>query len=247
MADGGTHTHDGGEHRGYKHEHEHGHGHGHSHGGLDAIHTVTDVSPVHEAAREGDLAELRKIIAEDPSKAQELDKYGLTPLHWACDRGHLSIVRFLIEEVQVDVNAVEKRLFRRQPIHFAGLNGPPEVMQFIVSHGADLEARDYRGWNALHCAAHGGFGDVCSVLVESGAELKSMSLRKETALHLAARCGHDHVLRVLLQNVKPAAAFVQQRDQDGDSALDVAQACGHTTCATVLRQCIGAASPSPSA
>eukprot|EP00535_Pseudo-nitzschia_heimii_P006581 CAMPEP_0197178234 /NCGR_PEP_ID=MMETSP1423-20130617/3588_1 /TAXON_ID=476441 /ORGANISM="Pseudo-nitzschia heimii, Strain UNC1101" /LENGTH=256 /DNA_ID=CAMNT_0042627941 /DNA_START=42 /DNA_END=812 /DNA_ORIENTATION=- len=72
--------------------------------------------PIHAAAREGKLEELKKLI-EEPSATTDdssntntfpntLDESGQTPLHLATDRGHLDCVKALIL-AGADINSVD--------------------------------------------------------------------------------------------------------------------------------------------
>jgi len=45
----------------------------------------------------------------------------------------------------------------------------------IIESKADLEAKEYRGWTALHCAANGNHMDAVRCLVENGAEVSAES------------------------------------------------------------------------
>ena len=43
------------------------------------------------------------------------------------------------------------------------------MAQVLLGQGASINARDKKGWMALHCAAHAGFLDIVHLLVENGA------------------------------------------------------------------------------
>lgn len=148
----------------------HGHEHDdHGHGGLDDIHADLDTTPVHAAARDGDANELQTILAADPTQARAVDKYGLTPLHWASDRGHADAAELLLA-AGADADAVEARLFKRRPLHFAVLSGSLAAVETLVRHKADLEAADYRGWSPAQVAANrGDAAEAVAVLVAAGA------------------------------------------------------------------------------
>jgi ankyrin repeat protein len=69
--------------------------------------------------------------------------YEETPLHLAAHRGRLGAVRFLVLEAKVDVNSRDRD--GTTPLHMAsyGLEATPEVVQFLLEHGADVKARLY--------------------------------------------------------------------------------------------------------
>lgn len=212
------------------HEHE-AHEHEHEHGGLDDLHAEWDTTPVHEAAREGRARELREILAADGSQAAATDKYGLTALHWASDRGHAEAARTLLA-AGADANAVERRLFKRRPLHFAALGGAEEVARALLkSEGLDVGAVDYRGAAALHGAAHAGATGVVRLLLDAGADARAATRDGLTALHVAAREGREQAALELLRRDPGLRGAL---DGEGRSAAQVAQAAGHAQLARLL-------------
>ncbi|KAE8954092.1 hypothetical protein PR003_g33544 [Phytophthora rubi] len=109
--------------------------------GVDELHEELDTTPVHAAAREGHVEDLRAILLADAAQAVALDKYGLTPLHWACDRGQSAAARLLLQH-GADVDAVEKRMFKRRPLHFAVLASSDATVRELLAHHADVLAVD---------------------------------------------------------------------------------------------------------
>ncbi|POM77205.1 26s proteasome non-atpase regulatory subunit 10 [Phytophthora palmivora] len=109
--------------------------------GANRLHEDEDTTPVHAAARAGQVDDLRDILLADAAQAVALDKYGLTPLHWACDRGEAAATRLLLQR-GADVDAVEKRMFKRRPLHFAVLASSEEIVRELLAHHADVLAED---------------------------------------------------------------------------------------------------------
>lgn len=53
-------------------------------------------SPLHEAAKKGDVTQVKTLI-EEGANINEQDAKGRTPLHWATEKGHPEVVEALIE------------------------------------------------------------------------------------------------------------------------------------------------------
>ncbi|GAB9470782.1 hypothetical protein Gpo141_00008017 [Globisporangium polare] len=227
------------QHSGTDHHH-----HAHEHGGLDDLHADLDTTPTFEAAREGDVDALAAILDADVTQLHARDKYKLTPLHWACDRGQPRAAALLLER-GADVDAVEKRLFKRTPLLFAALSGNEELVKLLLTHQANVAAADYKGWSAVHCAAHVGSVEILRALVAAGASVSALTKRKESVLHVAARAGREELLARLVAGVQAAQApgtaaadpekhlvhvddeLLGARDEDGNAAVDTARAAGH--------------------
>ncbi len=97
-----------------------------------------------EAARQGDLARVDALLAAGvPVDAAA--RHGQTALYYAAERGHLEVVRRLVER-GADVNATE-RFFGWAPLVMALQNGHLEIARFLLGKGAD-DADDAL-WTAL--------------------------------------------------------------------------------------------------
>ncbi|CAN4085681.1 unnamed protein product [Withania somnifera] len=96
---------------------------------------------IHAFAREGDDENLLKCI-ENGVSVNVKDSEGRAPLHWAVDRGHLSITKLLLTR-NADVNA--KDLEGQTALHYAALCEREDIAELLVKHGADVEIKDNEG------------------------------------------------------------------------------------------------------
>jgi hypothetical protein len=108
------------------------------------------------AAKEGDVAALRRLIAEGGSElldffgAGTLDaRLGNTPLHWAAARGHTEAVEALLE-AGAPVEATNHG--GSTPLQSAVLNGHADAARALRRRGADPTAPDEFGDSALDLA-----------------------------------------------------------------------------------------------
>uniref|UniRef100_A0A3P8VF95 Tetratricopeptide repeat, ankyrin repeat and coiled-coil containing 2 n=1 Tax=Cynoglossus semilaevis TaxID=244447 RepID=A0A3P8VF95_CYNSE len=96
------------------------------------------------------------------------DKEGLTALSWACLKGHLPVVRCLVENGAATDHADKNG---RTPLDLAAFYGDSEVVQFLVDHGAMIEHVDYSGMRPLDRAVGCRNTSVVVALLKKGAKI----------------------------------------------------------------------------
>lgn len=80
-----------------------------------------------------------------------------------------------LEEVKRDILANLKNIngalsdSDKTFLHFASINGTPEILKFILDNGADIEVRDSSSSTPLYLAAMTGRSDLVKILLEYGA------------------------------------------------------------------------------
>ncbi|CAG8489069.1 1482_t:CDS:2 [Diversispora eburnea] len=71
---------------------------------------------------------------------------GLSLLHWACDRGHLEIVKLLIERGS-NINILTNE--NETPFHYACLSEHLECSRHLYRNNIDITIKDKEGLTAL--------------------------------------------------------------------------------------------------
>ncbi|WOK92268.1 putative protein S-acyltransferase 23 [Canna indica] len=102
------------------------------------------------------------------------------------------------------------------PLQLAALNNFPNIAQYIIEHGGDVNASDLRKQTALHWAAVHGSIPVADVLVQNGARVEAADINGYRAVHVAAQYGQTSFLNHII--VKYGADF-DAPDNDGRSPL----------------------------
>ena len=113
----------------------------------------------------------------------------------ACRYGHMSIVKYLVEEVNILINAKGKR--KSTPLHEAARRGHVPVLKFLLRRGAPVDARTEALETPLHKAARWGKWPAAALLIRSGARVSAINKNGKTALMLAEKNDWDEVTRVL--------------------------------------------------
>ena len=152
---------------------------------------------------------------------------GLSLLHCACDEGHLSIVRKLLETGAL-VDARDNDGLTA--LHYACVNGHLEVAMALVEFGAFVNARDDDGMSPLLYACSEGHLEIAQWLVTVGASLKARNDYGNNALHLASAAGDIRSVNWLLYQ----GLDINAKDTDGLTALHYASTEGHIEVAILL-------------
>jgi hypothetical protein len=87
--------------------------------------------------------------------AHDQSKYGVhsTALHYACEFGHLPVVKLLFS-MQANIEAVNK--FCSTPLHIASAHGHTAIVRFLVEQRATLDAKNVIENTPLHLAVYKG-------------------------------------------------------------------------------------------
>jgi uncharacterized protein len=156
------------------------------------------VDRFHDAVAIGDLAAVRDMLAEDPSLATSVSDFGFQPMQ--------------LQDMYFD-----SRMFELLLVHGADVNSgndegvtllhiitDPAAVPVLVASGADLEARDIRGWTPLMLQATNRQNGPMLVhaLLLAGADPIAKDDQGETALSLALDAAGDPQIIALLRQAQ---------------------------------------------
>lgn len=184
-------------------------------------------TPLHYCARVGNtfvLQELLRGVAASclQTAVNKHSKNGWSPLLLAAERGHLEVVRMLLQShARVDVFDEDGKA----ALHLAAEKGHEDIADVLLSHKAFVNAKTKLGLTPLHHAAQNGYTRLVRLLVEThAASTDALSLSKQTPLHLAAMSGQLGVCSSLLK----LRADITATDCHGQTPLHLAAENDHS-------------------
>jgi ankyrin len=127
------------------------------------------------------------------------DAAGVTPLMLACKKGHVEVVKMLLE-ARNGKGLQEWDGGGWRALHFAAYGGNINVVKVLLSEGADVSSRDADGVTPLMLACKKGHLEVVQVLLEAteGQGLEEITDAEWTVMHYSAYGGHKDVVAFLL-------------------------------------------------
>ena len=135
----------------------------------------------------------------------------------AAKNGNVSTVRMLLDK-GVNIQARESHGrwgVRGTALHLASAEGKEKMVQFLLSKGADVHAKDLINKTALHRAAISGNNRIVDMLLEHGADINWKDSFGKTALMYAVAHGHQDMVQLLLDQ----GANIESEDDYGWTAL----------------------------
>jgi ankyrin repeat protein len=140
-------------------------------GDVEMLEALVDAGPeldVFEAAGLGAEERLDELLAHDAALVFAQAADGFTPLHLAAFFGHPGAARLIVER-GADVGAVAGNPMQVQPLHSAAAADCREIVELLLEHGADPNARQASGHTALDAARQNGNDELARLLTEAGA------------------------------------------------------------------------------
>lgn len=158
--------------------------------------------PIHAAATQGAVTVAKRIAQEGVDFTGEGAPDKTTPLQLAASGGHIEMIRWLVEEKQVDLETMNTN--GNSALLRAVSANRVEAIETLIELGAKVNrslhhdtASDF-GWSALHVAANNGSIDATKVLLANGLDPALALKNGLTPLHIAAREGHVEIAHTLV-------------------------------------------------
>ncbi len=124
----------------------------------------------------------------------------------------------LLQESLASADAVNMRNEDgKSPLHIAVKHNKKDACVFLLSHSAEISAKDTAGNTALHLAGHYGYKKICKLLIDREAHINERNSKLETPLHMAARNANKEICELFLAH----GADIFARDKKDRIAIEV--------------------------
>lgn len=151
---------------------------------------------IHEAAKTGDIQQLKKILGKNPDLVNSTDRDKMTPLHHAVDAGKMKAASLLIAN-GADIDA--KNYKEETPLHIAAYEGNAEAVKLLLKHGADPALREMRDRIPLFLACNWGRNlETVRLLIDAGSNVNDKNARGEIVLVSTLYYGKKEIIDLLI-------------------------------------------------
>ena len=141
---------------------------------------------IFEAAAVGDINTAARLLQINPELLHTFSPDGFTVLGLASYFGHLSLVKFLLEE-GADPNITSNNQLNVAPIHSACAISDIEIAELLIENGANVNAKQTQGVTPLHSAANNGKTLLVMLLIKKGAVVNAKMDNGQTPLSMALK------------------------------------------------------------
>lgn len=183
-----------------------------------------------KAAETGDSSTFESLSEDQLSKSLKLrNEDGRSLLHVAVSSSRTEAVKILSAVADESVvNSSDEEGWA--PIHSAASIGNLEIMEFLLSKGANANLKNDGGRTALHYAASKGWLKIAELLISHGAKINLKDKVGCTPLHRAASTGNSTLCEFLIEE----GAEVDATDRAGQTPLMNAVICYNKEVALLL-------------
>ena len=121
---------------------------------------------------------------------------GNTPLHVACDSGHDSIVKLLIDKgAKIDI----LNNSGKSPFYLACQHGHDSIVEFLIKKDVNVDMPDKWGKTPLHWACFYEHSSIVKLLIEKGANINILDNDRICPLYVACVYRYSFITDFLLK------------------------------------------------
>lgn len=165
-----------------------------------------------------------------------------TALHFAAEKGHLAVVRYLLETIKLDVNEKEINILSvdntgtLSALHYAVEHGDYLLVQLLLQYDADTEAIDQQKGSPLLLAVQHNHLAIVRLLVNKDVAYQHMGM-PELPLQAAVLNQNLPMVTFLLNNTRRThrwQSIINKKNQTGSTALHYASQNGNVPLVQML-------------
>jgi len=182
-------------------------------------HNENGHTPLMEAASAGHCAVAKILLEFGAGINTHSNEFKESALTLACYKGHLEMVRFLLE---AGADQEHKTDEMHTALMEASMDGHVEVARLLLDSGAQVNMPADSFESPLTLAACGGHVELAMLLLERGANIEEVNDEGYTPLMEASREGHEEMVALLLSQ---GADINAQTEETQETALTLA-CCG---------------------
>ncbi|XP_076315719.1 ankyrin repeat and KH domain-containing protein 1-like [Tachypleus tridentatus] len=158
-------------------------------------HNENGHTPLMEAASAGHVGVSKILVEHGASINTHSNEFKESALTLACYKGHLEMVRFLLE---AGADQEHKTDEMHTALMEASMDGHVEVAKLLLDSGAQVNMPADSFESPLTLAACGGHVELATLLLERGANIEEVNDEGYTPLMEASREGHEEMVALLL-------------------------------------------------
>ncbi len=149
------------------------------------------LDPIHLAAKNGELDEIKEILKKSPELLRAVSPEGWTPFQYAALGGYVNIAEFFILN-GIDVNEGEKSVWNIMA--YAHGESAKKMVTFLKNNGADLNGKK-DNYPALFYAVDRNNIEMVEILLFNGADINAkVGAGGQTVIYTAAK--NDYLFKM---------------------------------------------------